>query len=146
MRRLPAPVCVLTIVHDGRPTGLTVGSFVSLSLDPPLVGVSIAREAQLHEPLREVDRFALSILAADQDGVAQHFARSVPPIAMWRGIPVREGAEPPLIEGCVGWLVCRRLDDVPTGDHTFFVAEVLSLEEGPAGPALVYVGQKYVSL
>jgi flavin reductase (DIM6/NTAB) family NADH-FMN oxidoreductase RutF len=146
MRRLPAPVCVLTIEHEGRRTGLTVGSFVSLSLDPPLVGVSISREAQLHEPLREVERFAISVLAADQDGVAQHFARSVPPIAMWDGIHVRENDGPPLLEGAVGWLSCRRVHDVAAGDHTFFVAEVLSLEQGEPGPALVYVGQRYVSL
>ena len=146
MRRLPAPVCVLTIVHEGRPTGLTVGSFVSLSLDPALVGVSISHEAQLHELLRETDVFAVNVLGAAQDGVAQHFARSVPPIAMWSGIPLREGTEPPLIEGCVGWLTCRRAHDVPAGDHTFFVGEVETVEQGDPGPALAYVGQKYVSL
>jgi len=146
MRRLAAPVAVLTVEHDGRRSGVTVGSFVSLSLDPPLVGVSLARTAQLHEPLRELDLFAVNVLAADQDGVAQHFARGVPPIVMWTGIPVRAGEGPPLIEGSLGWLVCRRVQDVPVGDHTFFVGEVLSVEHGVAGPALAYVGQRYVSL
>ena len=146
MRRLPAPVCVLTLVDQGRPTGLTVGSFVSLSLRPPLVGVSINREAQIHEPMRETEIFAVNLLAADQDGVAQHFARSVPPIAMWRGIRVRPGSEPPLLEGAAGWLTCRRAQDVPVGDHTLFVAEVLRVEPGAPGPALAYVGQRYVSL
>ena len=146
MRRLPAPVCVLTLIDQERPTGLTVGSFVSLSLRPPLVGISINREAQIHEPMRETEIFAVNVLAADQDGVAQHFARSVPPIAMWRGIAVRPDSEPPLLEGAAGWLTCRRVQDVPVGDHTLFVGEVLRVEPGEPGPALAYVGQRYVSL
>ena len=146
MRRLPAPVSVVTIEFEGRRSGLTVGSVVSLSLDPPLVGVSISRDAQLHELLREVDRFAVNALAADQDGVAQHFARSVPPIAMWAGIGVRPGEGPPLLEGAIGWLTCRRVQEVPAGDHTLFVGEVLAVEQGAPGPALAYVGQQYVSL
>ena len=147
MRRVPSPVAVVTIELDGRRTGLTVGSLVSLSLEPPLVGVSLSHEAQLHELLKEVELFAVNALAADQDGVAQHFARGVPPIAMWSGIRVREsGAGPPLIEGAIGWLICRRVQDVPVGDHTLFVGEVLRAEQGAAGPALAYVGQKYVSL
>jgi flavin reductase (DIM6/NTAB) family NADH-FMN oxidoreductase RutF len=146
MRRLAAPVVVLTLELDGRRNGVTVGSFVSLSLDPPLVGVAIARTAQFHEALREVDLFGVNALAADQDGVAQHFARGVPPIVMWTGIAVRAGDGPPLLEGCLGWLVCRRVEDVPAGDHTFFVGEVLSVEHGVQGPALAHVGQTYVSL
>jgi flavin reductase (DIM6/NTAB) family NADH-FMN oxidoreductase RutF len=146
MRRLPAPVCVVTIELEGRPYGLTVGSVVSLSLDPPLVGLSISHQAQLHELLREVDRFAVSALAADQDGVAQHFARGTPPIAMWSGIAVRQGDGPPLLEGAVGWLRCRREHAHETGDHTFFVGRVESVEQGAPGPALAYVGQRYVSL
>jgi len=147
MRRVPSPVAVITIELDGRRTGLTVGSFVSLSLEPPLVGVSLSHEAQLHELLKEVELFAVNALAADQDGVAQHFARGVPPIAMWSGIRVRESdAGPPLLEGAIGWLICRRVQDVPVGDHTLFVGEVLRAEQGKAGPALAYVGQRYVSL
>lgn len=146
MRRLPSPVAVVTIVHEGRPTGLTVGSLVSLSLEPALVGVSISHEAQLHELLREVDVFVVNALAADQDGVAQHFARSVPPIAMWAGIRVLDGDGPPLLDGAVGWLRCRRVQEVAVGDHTLFVGEVLAATAGRDGPALAYVGQRYVSL
>jgi flavin reductase (DIM6/NTAB) family NADH-FMN oxidoreductase RutF len=146
MRRLPAPVCVVTIVLEGRPYGLTVGSLVSLSLEPPLVGLSISHQAQLHELLREVDAFSVNALAADQDGVAQHFARGTPPIVMWSGISVREGDGPPLLEGAIGWLRCRRESALEVGDHTFFVGSVESVEQGTAGPALAYVGQRYVSL
>jgi flavin reductase (DIM6/NTAB) family NADH-FMN oxidoreductase RutF len=146
MRRLPAPVCVVTIELEGRPYGLTVGSVASLSLEPALVGLSISHQAQLHELLREVDAFAVNALGADQDGVAQHFARGTPPIAMWSGIAVRPGEGPPLLEGAIGWLRCRRERAFEVGDHTFFVGAVESVEQGLPGPALAYVGQRYVSL
>ncbi len=86
MRRFPAGVAVVRVDADGERLGLTVGTLVSLSLEPPLVGISVAREAALHELLREAGGFAVSLLAAGQEAVAQHFARGVPPIAHWHGI------------------------------------------------------------
>ena len=66
---------------------------------------------------------------ATRTHLAQHFARSVPPIALWNGIAVRED-DPRLLAGAVGWLTARTVDEVRTGDHTFFVGEVLTIEEG----------------
>ena len=137
---------MLTIDLSGEKLGLTIGSVVSLSLEPPLVGVSVAREAAMHELLREAGEFALSLLAGDQDAVAQHFARGVPPFAHWQGIPLREAEGPPQIAGALGWVRCRMAAEHPAGDHTLFVGEVSSAEVGHGGPALVHVGQSYVSL
>jgi flavin reductase len=147
MRGFPSGVAVLTVDRQGERLGLTVGSLVSLSLDPPLVGVAISREAAMHELLREAGGLALSLLAGDQEAVAQHFARGVPPLAHWHGIATREGAAgAPLLAGAIGWLECRLAAEHPAGDHTLFVGEVLSVEVGRPGPALVYVGGGYVSL
>jgi flavin reductase (DIM6/NTAB) family NADH-FMN oxidoreductase RutF len=131
----------------GERLGLTVGSFVPLSLDPPLVGVGVSRQAAMHELLRPAGRFALSLLAGDQDGIAQHFARGVPPLAHWHGIATRtDTAGLPLIEDALGWLECETRAEHPTGDHTFFVGEVLRVERGRSGPPLVYLDQRYLSL
>lgn len=144
MRRFPAGVAVVTVDAEGDRLGLTVGTFVALSVDPPLVGISIAREAALHELLREAGGFAVSVLASDQEAVAQHFARGVPPIAHWHGIAMREGARgAPLLEGALGWLECSLWAEWPTGDHTFFAGEVLECELGPAQPPLVYLDRRY---
>jgi len=138
---------VLTVDADGERLGLTVGSVVSLSLEPPLVGVSVNRQAAMHELLRNAGGFALSLLAGDQEAVAQHFARGVPPLAHWHGVASREGAAgAPLLEGALGWLECRLAAEHETGDHTLFVGDVVSVERGRDGPALVHVGQGYVSL
>lgn len=117
-----------------------------MSLEPPLVGVSVSRQAAMHELLRRADEFALSLLAGDQEGVAQHFARGVPPFAHWAGVGIRENEGAPLIEGALGWLRCRQTTEQAAGDHTFFVGEVVTVERGRGGPALVYVGKQYLSL
>ena len=127
---------------DGRRSGLTVSSLLSISLEPRLVGISIAREASLHELLREAGEWAASFLSGDQAPVAQHFARGVPPIALWSGIAVRDD-DARLLQGAAGWLTARTVEEVRTGDHTFFVAELLSVEEGRAPTSLVYVHRGY---
>jgi flavin reductase (DIM6/NTAB) family NADH-FMN oxidoreductase RutF len=145
MRRVPAPVGVLTFEVEGRRYGVTVGSVVSLSLEPPLVGVSIGLQSSTHAPFRETEMFAINALGGDQDGLAQHFARSVPPIALWNGIEVRDD-DPRLLVGAAGWLTVRTVEEVRTGDHTFFVGELLSVEEGRAADSLCYVHRGYHAL
>jgi len=121
-----------------------VGTLVALSLEPPLVGIAISRQAAMHELLREAGGFALSLLAAGQGWLAEHFARGVPPIAMWHGVAVSEGASgAPLLVGAIGWLECRLHGELPTGTHTFFAGEVLRTELGEAAKPLVRVGGRY---
>jgi flavin reductase (DIM6/NTAB) family NADH-FMN oxidoreductase RutF len=117
---------------------------VSLSLEPPLVGVSVSRQAAMHELLRAAGGFALSVLAGGQEDVAQHFARGVPPIAHWHGIVTRPGASgAPLIEGALGWIECRLAGEHAVGDHTLFIGEVLSVEAGVAAAPLVHFESGY---
>jgi flavin reductase (DIM6/NTAB) family NADH-FMN oxidoreductase RutF len=147
MRRFPHGVAVLTVDAEGQRLGLTVASLVSLSLEPPLVGVAVDRQAAMHELLRRAGGFALSLLADGQEWLAQHFARGVPPIAMWHGIASREGAAgAPLLVGALGWLECRLVTEHETGDHTLFVGEVLSVELGERAPPLVHVESGYRTL
>jgi flavin reductase (DIM6/NTAB) family NADH-FMN oxidoreductase RutF len=144
MRSFPSGICVVTIEHEGHRTGLTVGSLVSLSLEPPLVGFALGHQAQLHELLRGAGEFGVSLLASEQEAVAQHFARSVPPIALWTGVELRDDVEgPPLLSQALGWLRCRVEAEHPAGDHTFFVGEVVWGDVGSRDPALVYVRQGY---
>jgi flavin reductase (DIM6/NTAB) family NADH-FMN oxidoreductase RutF len=142
MRRFPSGIAVLTLPV---PYGLTIGSLVSLSLEPALVGVSIGHDAQAHELLRDAGGFGLSVLAGDQAALAQHFARSVPPIAQWEGVAVREGARGPLLEGAVSWLECSLHAEHDAGDHTFFVGAVERVELGRDGPGLVYRAGRYIA-
>jgi flavin reductase len=147
MRRFPTGVAVVTVDAAGQRLGLTVGSLVSLSLEPPLVGFAVSREAALHELLRDAGGFAASLLAAGQEWLAQHFARGVPPIAMWRDVATAEGASgAPLLVGAVGWLECRLADELGVGTHTFFVGEVLAARPGADAPPLIRLGGEYRSM
>jgi flavin reductase (DIM6/NTAB) family NADH-FMN oxidoreductase RutF len=145
MHRFPTGVAVVTVDVEGEQLGLTVGTLVSLSLEPPLVGVAVSRQAALHELLRGGGAFAASLLAAGQDGLAQHFARGVPPIALWHGIASRPGPATgaPLLDGALGWLECRLTAEHAVGDHTFFVGEVVSIELGTGAAPLVHHGGGY---
>jgi flavin reductase (DIM6/NTAB) family NADH-FMN oxidoreductase RutF len=144
-RRWPVGVSVVVAELDGRRAGLTVSSLVSLSLEPRLVGISISLQASLHEILRDAGAWSVSMLAGDQEEVARHFARGVPPIALWQGIDVRAD-DPRLLAGAAGWLRARTVEELRTGDHSFFVGEIEWLEEGPAGTTLTYVHREYESL
>jgi flavin reductase (DIM6/NTAB) family NADH-FMN oxidoreductase RutF len=144
MRLIPAPVAVVTVDLEGERLGLTVASLVSLSLEPPLVGVAIRRDAALHELLHRAGEFGVSVLAEGQEHLAQHFARGVPPIALWQGIPVRDVNGPPLLEGGLAWLRCAVRDEQTTGDHTLFVGEVVEAEAGRAERGLVYLDRRYI--
>jgi flavin reductase (DIM6/NTAB) family NADH-FMN oxidoreductase RutF len=145
MGRFPAGVAVVTVELPQR-VGLTVASLVSLSLEPPLVGFAVRRDAALHELLRDSGELAVSLLAEGQEGLAQHFARGVPPIALWEGIPLRDATGPPQLDGAVAWLTGRLTQEHETGDHTFFVAEVERAEPGPGKRPLVFYGQGYAAL
>ena len=146
MRNVPAAVAVVSVDLEGERLGLTVASVLSLSLEPPLVGVAIRREAALHELLRHADSFGVSFLAGDQERLAQHFARGVPPIGLWQGVSVREGEGPPLLEGALGWIVCTPRAEHEAGDHTLFVGEATVTEDGPGRTPLLYVRQRYISV
>src|SRR5262249_27380747 len=146
-RRLPAGVAVVTVDTGRERLGLTVSSLVSLSLDPPLVRVSISPHAAMHALLRGAGGFAASRLAGGQEWLAQHFGRGVPPIGMWHGVETEEGHRgAPLLAGALGWVECRLGGEHAVGDHTLFVGEVEAVRLGAAAPPLVYHDGRYQTL
>jgi len=143
-RELPSPVGVVTVDVGGQAAGLTVDTLLSLSLEPPLLGIALRRHAALHELMREAGAFAVSVLGAGQEHLAQHFARGVPPIGLWTGVDVRAGElGAPLLEGALGWIECRLAAEHPAGDHTFFVGAVEVARRGPGPDALVHLRREY---
>jgi len=147
LRRFPSGVAVVTVDLEGERIGLTVSSLVSLSLEPPLVGVAVSRQAALHELLRRAGLFGVSLLAEGQEELAVRFSRGVPPIALWTNVSVRDGAHgAPLLEGALGWLECETRAEHGTGDHTLFVAEVVSAEPGAAARPLVHLDRRFVAV
>jgi flavin reductase (DIM6/NTAB) family NADH-FMN oxidoreductase RutF len=147
MRFYPQGVSVLSVAHDGERMAITISSLLSISLDPPLVGVSIGKQASCYELVRQAGTFGISILGSAQGAIAQRFAAGRPPIVHWAGIETREGPAgvAPLLADARGWLEARVRDAHDAGDHTLYVADVLSVELGPAEGGLVYLDREFRS-
>ena len=146
MRFVPHPVAVLSVRNARDTMGVTVSSLVSLSLEPPLVGVSIGKQASVYELLRNAGVFSLSILGDGQEVLARRFASGHPPLVHWSGVETIEGRHAPLLAGALGWLEATTIAEHDAGDHTFFVGEVLSVELGEPAPPLVHIDSDYRSL
>lgn len=131
---------VTTLDSDGRPCGLTVNSFSSVSLDPPLVLWSQSCAAPSYPVFRQADRFAVSILAADQIHVSERFSRKS--ADKFGGIATIEGLGGiPLIDGAAAHVECRSVVSYPGGDHTIFIGEVERIDRSARQPLLFGVGR-----
>lgn len=138
--RFATGVTVVTMLDDeGRPTGVTVNSFSSLSLEPPLLLFSLGSNQVSMRWLREGTPFTVNVLARGQDDVAWQFAK--PSDDKFEGIASEEARiGVPCIAGCLARFECRVWALYPGGDHEIVVGEVLNLEAGEGEPMLFYRG------
>jgi len=123
----------------GRPRtyGITVNAFMSVSLDPPLVAVSIDKRARAHGTLSASERFGISVLSSAQEHLSDLFAGR--PVKQ-RGEPFEELAGFPVVAGALAHIVCRPHQAVEMGDHTIFVGEVEALRATEGEPLLFFRG------
>ncbi len=127
----------------GTPFGLTVNAFCSVSLDPPMVLVSIDNRSDAGAGFRGPGLFAVSILAEHQEEWSRRFATPGP--AKFQGVELLTGTTGvPLVPDALAHIECRVVHAYPGGDHTLYVGEVLELSlcDGDAAP-LVYHDRNY---
>jgi flavin reductase (DIM6/NTAB) family NADH-FMN oxidoreductase RutF len=138
----PAGVTVVTLANAaGELRGITVTSFASVSLDPPLVLVCIDRRASLHDDFAVDQHFAVNILATSQKSVSNQFASSVPDRFEGIGHTAAPGGSP-LLDGALTAIECRCTAAFDGGDHTIFLGEVETARFSDAQP-LAYCQGKY---
>ncbi len=131
-------VTVLTTRHGEQVHGMTANAFMSVSLQPPLVLISIDRRARLCAMLHEGTRYGVSVLAEGQADLSNHFARRTP-----------DGIEPrfevvggtPLVEGALAHLVARVVRSYWGGDHSLFLGQVEFARYGEGSPLLFHGGR-----
>jgi flavin reductase (DIM6/NTAB) family NADH-FMN oxidoreductase RutF len=137
MSRFASGVTVVTTEHEGALYGMTVSSFASLSLHPPLVLVSIEKPVKTHDAIRAAGRFGVSILASTQADVSGKFASKAED--KFSGVAIRRGESGlPLIDGAICTLECRVHEQYPGGDHSIFVGEVLDAQTSEGAPLVYY--------
>lgn len=117
--------------------GITVNAFMSISLEPPLVAVSIDKAARAHATMLGAERFGVSVLSAEQVHLSDHFAGR--PVILQED-PYEEFGGFPVLKETLTQLVCRVHQAVPVGDHTIFVGEVEALRSHGGEPLLFYEG------
>src|SRR5690625_7423312 len=107
MRYVPSPVTVITFFSNDEPRGMTIGSFTSVSVDPPLILFNVDRQSGSHAAINEAPRFTVNILTEVQAAVGQHFATSgldsgeqFAPIALMDAVR-------PIFDGSVASLCCQ---------------------------------------
>ncbi|MEQ9124756.1 MAG: flavin reductase family protein [Alphaproteobacteria bacterium] len=142
--RVPTGVSVITTRSaEGQLDGVTVGSFGSLSLDPPLVLWSLDKKANCHAAFMACSHFAVNVLAEDQTDLSRVFAtKEARPWDKLDHAPAPETGAP-LFPGCCAYLECVAESRHAGGDHDIIIGRVLRLEPAPAGRPLLHFGGTY---
>jgi 3-hydroxy-9,10-secoandrosta-1,3,5(10)-triene-9,17-dione monooxygenase reductase component len=146
MRVYPQGVTVVTMRTEEGLKGITVSSFISVSLDPPLVLVSIARGSQLHDLFIDAKKFAVNFLADDQKSVSDRFAGRTQARDRFDGLKFSHGVtDSPIIEGARAVVECEPWHTYDGGDHSIVVGEVVSAKILNNKRPLVYYSQQYTT-
>ncbi len=121
----------------GAPAGMTVNSFTSVSLAPPLVLVAIDRAASMHAALVQAERWTVNILDAQQEALSRRFASGM--TDRFEGIGWHPGPSGEiLLDGTIAHLWCEPVEIVPAGDHSLFLGRVVGGAAAEHGRPLLY--------
>jgi 3-hydroxy-9,10-secoandrosta-1,3,5(10)-triene-9,17-dione monooxygenase reductase component len=136
----PTGVTVVTAAPHGEPVGMTVGSFFSVSLDPPLVGICADKSSTTWPRIAPANCFAVNLLAEDQAAVSSHFAGRDE--NKFEGVNWRpSGTGSPLLDEVIGWVDCVTEQTVESGDHWIVIGRVVGIEiERQADPLVFFRG------
>ncbi len=131
-------ITVVTVEVDGEIHGMTANAFMSVSLTPPLVVVSVDKKAHMHSLIPQSQRYAISVLAHDQEIQSNHFAGQkredfAPEFEQRHGQPV--------IANAIAYFVTTLYSTHEAGDHTLYIGQVEYFESTQADPVLYYAGK-----
>ncbi len=140
MGRFATGVTVVSFTRVGEAAGMTVNSFLSVSLEPPLVLVSVRREARFTADVGIGDRYGVNVLSDAQQPLSAHFAnRPVPGLA----VPFSHLYGTPLIDGSLAQIIARVVDIHEAGDHLLYIGRIEHLWHGPEAKPLIFFTGKY---
>ena len=145
MRQWATGVTIVSSIYDGVRHGMTVSAFTSISLDPPLVLISLAKEARTHDLVERSKIFGVTLLKQGQEEISDRFAGRTTEdqdrFASLETFKLHTGA-PFLIDG-LSFLDCMVIDWHDIGDHTLFIGEVVAMQVESEGDPLIYYNRSY---
>lgn len=142
MGKFATGVTVITTCLNGEPHGMTANAFMSVSLNPKLVLISIGEKAKMLDKIKEAGKFAVSILAEEQKEMSMYFAGQ---IKEQREIDFEWIHDVPVLRSSLATIVCDVYQTHKAGDHTLFIGEVKHLTLNDSDPLLFSAG-KYRSM
>lgn len=148
MRLWATGVTIVTSGDEANRHGMTVSSFTSVSVTPPVVCVSLNSQARTHQIISETGTFGVTILAEEQGPLSDCFAGRVPEEGdRFFGVDtfkLETGA--PLLDGGLAWFDCKVIQKVDFGSNTVFFGEVVAVKSNDAVKPLLYANRAYQSL
>src|SRR5256886_15673806 len=137
LSRFATGVTVITVAHQEHVHGMTANAFMSVSLHPPLVLISVGHNAQMYKLLALDARYGVSMLSDDQEGLSRHFGGR-PMDGLEIAFIMEKGV--PLLKGAIAHIVARVVDVRQAGGHTLFLGGVENLHVRHCSPLLFYQG------
>jgi flavin reductase (DIM6/NTAB) family NADH-FMN oxidoreductase RutF len=135
---------VTACTPDGRNIGMTVNSFSSVSLNPPLISWSLSRQAQSFSDFTTITHFAVNVLEAKQHHLSRQFSTPVPD--KYAGVDFVKGkAGVPMLNGVIAQFICRKVRQVDGGDHLIFLGEVEEYRYNDGEPLVFHSGRYRVA-
>lgn len=140
MARFATGVTVITSVGADGPAGMTANAVASLSLEPLLVMAGFELQSRTLAAVRQSGRFAVNVLASDQERISRIFAGKQPEAEKFADCAYTERSGVPVIAGALAWLRCRVGAVYPGGDHVIVVGNVVEMGGNGGEPLLFYGG------
>ncbi len=146
MRQWATGVTIVTVMHAGQSHGMTVNTFTSISLTPPLVMVSVEQITNTHQLMRVARTFGVTILDESQQEISDQFAGRLTDVsdrlAGLETFTMVTGA-PFISQGALAWFDCRVVATYQAGTHTVFIGDVLAVRTSNDAKPLVYFDRNY---
>lgn len=144
MRHWVTGVTVVTAAHQGQRHGMTVSSFTSVSLEPPLVLIALQRGTRTHALVTAARAFGVTVLSQEQQAISNRFAGRDETTDRFAGLEtftLHTGA--PLLVGGEAWFDCRLWQEIVAGTHTLFLGEVVAARASETFHPLLYGNRQY---
>jgi flavin reductase (DIM6/NTAB) family NADH-FMN oxidoreductase RutF len=148
MRAWTTGVAVITAKYEDQQYGMTVNSFNSVSLEPPVISIALKQLTHTHDLITKSGLFAVSILNSQQKELSDRFAGKIPGIIdRFEGVQIgRLSIDAPILKNGMAYFNCRVMNSTPIGENTLFIAEVIDASGEGEGDPLVYHNRVYWKL
>lgn len=148
MRAWTTGVAIVTSIYEDQQYGMTINSFTSVSLEPPLICVTLKRLTHTHDLVVKSGMFSVTILTSVQKELSDRFAGKMPDITdRFEGLQTETiSLDSPVFKDGMAYFDCQVVNSVPVGENTLFIAEVVDARGEGGGEPLVYHNREYWKL